>query len=73
MLTSQDRDVYQAIFLDNKLAKDFLELAEISTISWHLINAIYEFRWDKLIIDKNNRFFLKMYISSICYKTYNSF
>ena len=44
-------------FLSNKLAKNFLELIEVSAISWQLINTIYKSGWDRLTVDKNNMFF----------------
>ena len=43
--------------LDDKLVKDFLELAEIGTVSWHLINTISKSGWNRLIVNKNNRSF----------------
>jgi len=41
--------------LDNKLIKDFSDLAEVGFAIWHLINAIYESGWDRLSADNNEK------------------
>ena len=51
------RTFIKQCFLDDKLTKDFPELVDISFTAWHLINAIYEFSWDRLSVDKSNKSF----------------
>jgi len=45
-----DRDIYLAMFLDDKLIKDLSNLVEVSVAVWHLINTIYVL-WNTLDTD----------------------
>ena len=46
----------QQHFLNDKPAKNFLELIDIGVTTWYLINTIYESGQNRLIIDNNKSF-----------------
>jgi len=43
--------------LENKMAKNILQIAEFGFAAWEFLSTIYKFGWNKLIANKDNRSF----------------
>ena len=41
--------------LEDKIAEDISQVSEFDFAAWDFLSAIYEFSWDKLIANKNNK------------------